>query len=425
MKFADLRGILQYVPQFRGATFVVAADGEVVASEHFSNLLLDLAVLHSLSVRVVLVHGASHQIRALANIRGQHLSSSDGIGLTDVRTLELSEEAIANLNGHILQQLTGVGLRAATGTFLEAHPAGIIRGRDLEHTGTIEKVDVRGLNALMANDLVPVVSPLGYDGQGNVLRLNSDAVALAVAIALKALKILYVTSHGIQARDGSRIQALSVEEAKKFASSLSSVHDAATVSALTNAAKACQSGVSRVHIINGLQGEALLEELFSNEGVGTMIHADDYQQVRPARLRDVPIIMSMTRPSVDDDELLPRSRKDIRANLSDYFVLETDGNPVGIVAVHHYEEQKLGELACLFIRNSHENAGYGKKLVTFAERKAKERGADRLVALSTQAWRYFEQKCGFKEADRSILPPARLQKLERSGRNSRVMVKAL
>jgi amino-acid N-acetyltransferase len=425
MKFADLRGILQYVPHFRGAVFVMAVDGEVVASEHFSNLLLDLAVLHSLSVRVVLVHGASYQVRALGKKTDVVVTSSDGLGVTDAATLELSEEAINNLTGHILQQMTGVGLRAATGTWIEAHPAGIIRGRDLGFTGAIETIDVRGLTAVLNDDMLPVVPPLGYDGQGGVLRINSDAVALAVAIAMKAQKILYITAAGLKNPDGSRLPALSVDEAKKMAAARSPERDPATISSLTNAARACESGVARVHIIGGLQGEVLLEELFSNEGVGTMIYADEYQEIRPAKLSDIPAMMGMIRQSVADEELVPRTRKDMRAALGDYFVLETDGNPVGVLAVHLYPEHHLAELACLFIRASHENAGHGRKLVAFAELRAKERGASRLVALSTQAWRYFEQKCGFKEATDEILPPPRRQKLKASGRNSKIMVKAL
>ncbi|MGI8603866.1 MAG: amino-acid N-acetyltransferase [Verrucomicrobiales bacterium] len=425
MKFGDLRGILQYVPQFRGATFVIAVDGPTVALENFSNILLDIAVLHSLSVKIVLVHGASHQINALAREREVAISSSDGIGITDPLTLALAEEAINNLNGHLLQQLTGAGLRGGTGTFLDAHPAGIIRGRDLEFTGTIEKVDIRGLSALLDADMVPVVSPLGYDGQGGVLRLNSDAVALQVAIALKALKILFITSGGLKDDGGERIPALSVEEAKGKAAQLSPERDAAAISSLLNAARACESGVSRVHIINGAVNEVLLEELFSNEGVGTMVYSDDYQKIRPAKLSDIPALMSMIRQSVADEELIPRSPKEIRTNLPDYFVMETDGNPVGCVAVHFYPEQRLAELACLFISNSHEGAGYGRKLVTFAERKAREKGADNLIALSTQAWRYFEQKSGFTDAPKTILPPERLKKHESGGRNSRIMVKAL
>ena len=425
MKFGDLRGILQYVPQFRGAIFVVAVDGGVVASENFSSLLLDLAVLQSLSVKAVLVHGAGHQIEALSRARGVAISSSNGIGLTDEATLALSVEAISILNGHILQQLTGVGLRGGAGPLIEAHPAGIIRGRDLEFTGAIEKVDVRSLNAMFDADMIPVVSPLGYDGQGGVLRLNSDAVAVQVAIALKALKILFVTSGGLKDTDGQRIPALSVQEAKRRAAQLSPDADAKAVSWLLNAARACESGVSRVHILDGGKSEALLDELFSNEGVGTMIYADDYEKMRPARMADIPVIMSMIDQSVVDDELLPRGRREIRAALPDYFLLETDGNPVGCIAVHIHADQKLAELACLFVRPSHEGAGYGRKLVTFAERKARERGAEKIIALSTQAWRYFQQKCGYSEADKSILPPNRLGILESSGRNSRIMAKAL
>lgn len=423
MRFADLRGILQYVPQFRGAVFVLAVDGEVVAGEHFAALLLDVAVLHSLSVRVVLVHGASHQIRELAVRRGTTISSSDGLGVTDAATLELSEEAINILAGHILQQLTSVDLRGVAGTWLEAHPAGIIKGRDLEYTGTVEKLDVEGVTAVLDKGMVPVISPLGYDGQGGVLRLNSDAAARQIAIALKAQKIIYISATSLKNPDGSRLPALSVPEAKRLAARLDPVRDSATISALTSAARACEGGVSRVHIVNGLQGEVLLEELFSNEGVGTMIYADDYQQIRPATTGDIPAMMGMIRQSVADDELLPRSRKEMRAALGDYFLFETDGNPIGVVAVHYYPEHKLAELACLYIRTAHENSGHGRKLVAFAERKARERGATRLIALSTQAWRYFEQKCGFRPASPDELPTERRRKLEASGRNSRVMMK--
>lgn len=425
MSFADLRGILQYVPQFRGAIFVLAVDGEVVAGEHFAALLLDVAVLHSLSIKIVLVHGASYQIRELAARRGVAISSCDGLGVTDAKTLELSEEAINILAGHILQQLTSVDLRGVVGTWIEAHPAGIIKGRDLEYTGTVERLDIDGLTAVLDKGMLPIVSPLGYDGQGGVLRLNSDVAARQIAIALKAQKIIYVSAASLKNPDGSRLPALTVQEAKRLAAQLDPVRDAATISALTSAARACENGVPRVHIVNGLQGEVLLEELFSNEGVGTMIYADDYQQIRPATPGDIPVMMGMIHQSVADDELLPRTRKEMRAALGDYYLFETDGNPIGVVAVHYYPEYNVAELACLYIRTAHENTGYGRKLVAFAERKARARGATRLIALSTQAWRYFEQKCGFRPGTPDELPPERRRKLEASGRNSRVMIKDL
>jgi amino-acid N-acetyltransferase len=425
MSWGDLRAILQYVPQFRGAIFVVAIDGEVIAHDNFNNLLLDLAVLHSLSVKLVLVHGASHQITTLAQSRQQAITSADGLGVTDARTLDLSEEAINNLSGHILQQFTSVGLRGATGTFLEAHPAGIIRGQDLEHTGSIEKVDIKALRALLEHDIIPVVEPLGYDGQGGILRLNSDAVALYVGIALKAQKILYINCQMLSDEQGQPIAELSVEEVKKRIATLDPVRDIATLSALKNAVRACENGVSRVHLLDGREDEVMLQELFSNEGVGTMIYADDYQKIRPARPSDITSIMSVISQSVMDEELLPRTRKDIKANLSDYYLMEIDGNLVGIVSVHLYAEHSLSELGCLFIRPSHENSGFGRKLVSFAEKRSRELGAQKIIALSTQAWRFFEKKCGYQEAEQSMLPPARLQKYQQSGRYSRIMSKGL
>jgi amino-acid N-acetyltransferase len=167
--------------------------------------------------------------------------------------------------------------------------------------------------------------------------------------------------------------------------------------------------------------------LFSNEGVGTMIHADDYQQIRKARTSDVPALLSMMQQSVDDAALVPRSRDQIQSRIKDFFVLELDGNPIGSVAVHTYEEdgKKIAELACLFVRRSHKNKNHGRKLVAFAEEQARQRNCDVLFALSTQAFRFFEEKMGYTVAGPEALPLSRREKYDKSGRNSKVLVKTL
>ncbi|MBP7950417.1 MAG: amino-acid N-acetyltransferase [Verrucomicrobiales bacterium] len=425
MKFEDIRGILHYVPQFRGQTFVVQVEGEVIDSENFANVLMDLAVLHSLSIRCVVVYGARHQIRELAARRGVALSSVDGTGVTDDATLEVSVDAISRLGTQLMQHLTSMGLQAAMTNCVVSHPAGVIRGRDLGSTGTIDRVEGKMLEALIEKGMIPVIAPLGFEKQGRTLRLNSANVAAQVAIELKAAKILFVVPDALQSRDGRSLRQLSVADAKACADQIVDDAEQSRGTQLRTAARACEHGVPRCHFVDGRQDEALLGELFSVEGVGTMVYADAYSQIRPARKADIPGIASMIRHAVQDEELVKRTRQEIRENLGDYFVLEIDGSLVGVVAVQLFSENRLAEVGCLYIRKSHEGQGHGGRLVGFAEKRARALGAERLFALSTQAYNYFETKLGFQSWDEEHLPPARLEKLRRSGRNSRIMVKTL
>lgn len=426
-RFEDLRGILRYVPQFRQRVFVIAIDGALLEQPVFTSLLQDVAVLQSLNIEVVLVFGARAQIQALAAERGVALSSDDGMGRTDEPSLEIAIEAIMRECSELLAQLTALEMPVAISNALAVHPAGVIDGVDQEFTGRIERVDEESLRVLLKADIIPLLPPLGYDGKGTTLRLNSDAVAVEVAIALQAAKVIFVAESGLTAPDGTRLAQLSVADAKDMYKRRETRHDVSILSKLRYAALACQEGVPRVHIVDGTQDEALLAELFSNEGVGTMIHADDYQQIRKARASDVPALVSMMQQSVDDAALVPRTRDEIQSKIKDFFVLEVDGNPIGSVAVHTYEEdgRKIAELACLFVRRSHKNKNHGRKLVAFAEETARQRGSEILFALSTQAFRFFEEKMGYTVSNPDALPPSRRAKYDRSGRNSKVLVKSL
>ncbi|RYD26129.1 MAG: hypothetical protein EOP86_26400, partial [Verrucomicrobiaceae bacterium] len=178
MKYDDIRGILRYVPQFRGQTFVVLIDSGIIEHENMANVMLDLAVLHSLSIRLVVVFGARHQIAELGRKRGVSLSNSDATGLTDDVTLEVALDAISRLTTNLMQQLTVVGLRAGVSNAVAAHPAGVIRGRDLGSTGTVDRVETRVLKLFIDDGIIPIVPPLGYERQGRVLRINSAATAV-------------------------------------------------------------------------------------------------------------------------------------------------------------------------------------------------------------------------------------------------------
>ncbi|PYJ05237.1 MAG: amino-acid N-acetyltransferase [Verrucomicrobia bacterium] len=425
MKLTDLRGILQYIPQFREKTFVLSVDGAIVTSENFANILLDVAVLRSLNIRIVLVHGASAQIKALAAERKLKPSDLDGAGITDAETLQLALTAANRLTHEILEGLSANDLRAACTNAIIAHPMGIIQGVDHLFTGKVERVDVELLQTLLNQGIIPVVPPLGFDGDGKTYRVNSDSVAVAVSGALKATKLMFITTQDGLLRQGRVIRQMLVADLDEILANHRSEILPEMLSKGIHASAACKAGVQRVHIINGLVDEGLLAEVFSNEGIGTLIYANEYQQIRRALKKDVRHILMLTKNSVASEELAKRTRSSIEKNLNDYYIFEIDKNPVACVALHTYAEHGKGELAYLYVSPSHENQGIGRKLIQFVESKAREQGLNELLTLSTQAFTYFQSKAGFGEGTPDDLPPGRREKYDQSGRNSKVLVKKL
>jgi amino-acid N-acetyltransferase len=425
VKLTDLRGILRYIPQFREKTFILGVDGAIVTDENFANILLDVAVLRSLSIRVVLVHGASAQIKALAREQKSTASDLDGGGITDAATLQLALTAANRLTHEILEGLSANDLRAACTNAIIAHPMGILQGVDHLFTGKVERVDVDLFQTLLAQGIVPVVPPLGFDGDGKTYRVNSDSVAVAIADALKATKLIFITAYDGIVRQGQLIRQMLVADLDGILKDHRSELSPEGLSKAVHASAACKAGVQRVHIINGRVDEGLLAEVFSNEGIGTLIYANEYQQIRRAMKKDIRHILMLTENSVASDELVKRTRSGIEKSLNDYFLFEIDRNPVACVALHTYPEQEKGELAFLYVSPSHENQGIGRKLIQFVENKAREMGLAELITLSTQAFTYFQSKGGFAEGTPDDLPPGRREKYDQSGRNSKVLVKKL
>ncbi len=423
MKPTDLRGILQYIPRFREKTFIISVDGAIITDENFANILLDVAVLRSLNIRVVLAHGAGAQVKLLAEEQHVKASDVDGTGVTDAETLKLALTAANRLTHEILEGLSANDLRAASCNAIVAHPMGIIQGVDHLFTGRVERVDVELLQVLLAQGIVPVVPPLGFDGDGKTYRVNSDGVALAVAEALKAIKLIFITTADGLLYQGQLIRHMLVADLNALLARPGFPPE--MMSKARHAAAACTAGVQRVHIINGRVDEGLLAEVFSNEGIGTLIYAYEYQQIRPAKKKDVRSIQVLTKNSVENEEMVKRTRTVIEKQLGDYYIFEIDKNPVACVALHVYPELKKGELACLYVSPSHENQGIGQKLIQFVESKARETGLVELLTLSTQAFTYFQSKAGFSEGTPDDLPPGRREKYDASGRNSKVLVKKL
>ena len=425
MKLTDLRGILRYIPQFRERTFVISIDGGIVTDENFPNILMDIAVLRSLNIRVVLVHGASAQIQALAGEQGVSASNLDGSGITDEATLKLALTAANRLTHEMLEGLSANDLRAASTNAVIAHPLGILHGVDHQLTGKVERIDVELLQKLLDNGIIPVLPPLGFDGDGKTYRVNSDSIAVAAAEALKAAKLMFITTHdGILVGERVIRQMPVTDLESVLALQKAEVHPA-LISKAIHAVAACKAGVPRVHVINGGLEEGLLAEVFTNEGVGTLIYGNEFQQIRRAMKKDVRSILNLTKPSVASEELVKRTRSSIEKQLNEYYIFEIDKNPVACVALHGFPEQNKGELAFLYVSPAHENQGIGRKLIQFVENKARELGYNELVTLSTQAFTYFQSKGGFVEGTPDDLPPGRREKYDQSGRNSKVLIKKL
>jgi len=425
VKLTDLRGILQYVPQFRERTFIISLDGAIVTDENFGNILMDIAVLRSLNIRVALVHGASAQIKSLGAQDRVTPSDLDGTGITDEATLRLALTAANRLTHEILEGLCANDLRAASTNAIIAHPLGILHGVDHLLTGKVERVDVELCQKLFDNGIIPVFPPLGFDGDGKTYRVNSDSVALALAEALKAAKLMFITTQdGIHVRDRV-IRQMPVTDLETILAMQKEDLQPAMVSKATHAVAACKAGVPRVHIINGSLEEGLLAEVFTNEGVGTLIYGNEFQQIRRALKKDIRSILNLTKSSVASEELVKRTRSSVEKQLADYFIFEIDKNPVACVALHLYPEHKKGELACLYVSPAHENQGIGRKLIQFVENKSRDLGLDELLTLSTQAFTYFQSKGGFLEGSPDDLPPARREKYDQSGRKSKALTKKL
>lgn len=422
-RLTDLREILRYVPQFRERTFVIGLDGRVVADDNFGNLLKDIALLRSLRIGVILVHGAGLQVAELAPRLGIAPTNIDGTGITDAATLEVARLAANHVSQDILAGLAAVDQRGAVSNAVVAHPAGIRRGVDHQWTGRVERVDVTLLEGLIRSDVIPVLPPLGCDGEGHTYRLNSDAVAFEVARKLGAVKLIYLTDESGVVREGKLQRQLFVEEAAELIRNPDAGLSPNIASKLDQAVRAAKGGVPRVHIIDGRVQEGLLGEVFSSQGVGTLVYANEYRAIRPATRKDLDTIYTMLSIGMETDELLQRSKADVEAQIDDYFVFEVDQHAVACGALHFYPEHGKAELASLYVLEGHENRGIGAKLIHYAENEARARGAAELFCLSTQAFNYFIHKAGFSVGGPDDLPPMRRAGYERNGRRSQVLVK--
>jgi amino-acid N-acetyltransferase len=426
IKPTDLRGILQYVPRFQGQIFVIAIDGSIVADENFGNLLVDIAVLRSLAIKVVLVHGIGHQLQEISALRGIPISNSDGTGVTDAATLDLAIRASSRVSHLILEGLTQSSLKAAITNAVRAVPVGIIKGVDQQLTGKVDRIDKDLIAELIERQVVPVVSPLTFGPDGKSLRVNSDLLAAEMAEALSATKIIYLAPHPGLEIDGEVRHEISAQALRSMLNDHPEMIAEWSRSKATYAIRAIETGTPRVHIVDGRVFDGLLNEIFSNEGVGSLVYGNDYQQIRTATRRDARLLYNLTRNAVRREELIHRTQQAIEKNIDQFFVFEVDEAVIACVTLMFYPDRPdTAEIGSLYVLPFYHNRGIGKKMVEYACLRAKERGAKSIIALSTQSAGFFTGVCGFQESSKEILPEARLKIYDDSGRNARVLTKIL
>lgn len=425
IKPTDLRGILKYVPQWRGHTFVVSIDGSIVDDANLGNLMLDLAVLRNLKIDIVLVHGIGRQLRMIAEREGAALSDQYGGGKTDEATMELAVKAASMVSHTLMQGITQTGEKCVISNAVRAVPVGLIKGEDQLYTGKVDRIDLKMLKNLLEDGILPIISPVAFDKAGTPLRINSDNLATDVAIALNASKLIYLFAHpGLTVRGDFQMN-VPVEEVEAMLENEPEAIDLQARSKASGAVKAIKAGTPRAHLLDGRLQDGLLTELFSKVGIGTMIHGNEYQQIRKAVRTDALTIYNITSSGVKQEALNRRSLEEIETAIEDYFVYEIDGSVIACARLIDYPDNLAAEVASVYVQPFYQGKGAGRKIVEYAERTARQLGRNKLYALTTQSTGFFKESCGFEVAQATDLPPRRQQQLAASGRNSRVFVKVL
>jgi amino-acid N-acetyltransferase len=371
-----------------------------------------------------LVHGIGHQLQELSALRGVPISNSDGTGVTDAATLDLSIRASSRVSHLILEGLTGSSLKAAITNAVRVVPVGILKGVDQQLTGKVDRIDKEFLTMLIERQVVPLISPVAFGPDGKSMRVNSDLLAAETAQALQATKIIYLAPTPGLEIEGNVRHEISVDALRSLLSEHPEQIAETSRSKATHAVRAIESGTARVHVVDGRVFDGLLNEIFSNEGVGSLVYGNDYQQIRKATRRDARLLYNLTRNAVRREELIHRTQQAIEKNIDHFFVFEVDEAVIACVTLMFYPDQpETAEIGSLYVLPFYHNRGIGKKMVEYACLQAKERGAKRVIALSTQSFGFFSNVCGFEESTKEILPEARLKQYEENGRNARVLTK--
>jgi len=426
-----LRSVAPYIHAFRGKTFVIAFPGELVAAGALPVLAHDLSLLHALGIKVVVVHGSRPQVAeqlALRNVEGRF---TNGVRITDTAALECAKEAAGELRldieaafsqGLPNTPMAHAAIHIISGNFVTARPMGVIDGVDLELTGITRKVDAETIHALLGAGGLVLLSPLGFSPTGEAFNLTMEDVAVTAASALHADKLLFISETPLMTDvTGREIRELSSHQAEAVL--MAGFLPEATAFYLKHCIKACHNGVPRAHIVPfEMDGSALLE-LFTHDGVGTMISHENLESLRQATIEDVGGIIKLIEPLEADGTLVKRGRELIEREIDLFSVIEHDGVIFGCAALYPFPEQKMAEMACLTVNPEVQAQGDGERILKHMENRARALGLNRLFVLTTRTAHWFIKR-GFMPATVDALPKDR-QRMYNWQRRSQVLIKTL
>lgn len=425
------RSACPYIHAHRGRTFVVNFGGEALLDSNFPNLIHDLALLHGLGIRLVLVPGLRPQIEARLQARGLKPRYAQGLRITDAAALECIKEAAGQARVEIEalfsmgladSPMAGVRIRVSSGNFVLAKPLGVRDGVDFEYTGEVRRIDRDGLLSQLELGNLVILLPLGYSPTGEVFNLCAEEVAVATAAALKADKLLILAEFPCRfASSTQHIPQLTCREAHQLLKE--NAFDEASARHVQAAVTAIEQGVSRVHVLDRYQDGALLLELFTRDGCATLISAQPFETLRPAKLEDIPGILELIVPLEQEGTLVKRTREKLETTIGDFWVIARDGLVIGCAALHVFPEAGMGELACLALHRDYRGQGRGRLLLEHIEKHAKNLQLTSLFVLTTRAAHWFLER-GFHLATMDELPPERRQWINLK-RNSKVLIKPL
>jgi amino-acid N-acetyltransferase len=428
------RSATPFIHEFGGRTIVIAFGGEVLTDGELMQLAHDINVLVSLEIRVVLVHGTRPQVEEQLKERGVESRVIDGMRVTDEATLKCVKEANGIVRMEIEATLStelknspmaNADIRVSSGNFITARPFGIHDGVDFRHTGRVRKVDVEGINRRLDDDEVVLLSPIGFSPSGDIYNCTLEDVATSVAIALKADKLIFlVETQGATDVKGKLLTELTAQQATEALNSVKYGGQTEDIRVfLPCAIQAVREGVKRAHLISRHVDGALLIELFTHHGIGTMIVLESPDTLREAKPADIEGIMAIIDPLVERGVLVARDRSELEKELDRYTVLAEGQEIIGCAALHPYLNDKAGELACLAVNPFYRDGGRGERILNHIEKRARDKGLKSLFVLSTQTMQWFVER-GFVESDVSRLP-AEKQATYNVQRRSKVYTKQL
>ncbi|MDD0845143.1 amino-acid N-acetyltransferase [Pseudomonas sp. Gutcm_11s] len=425
-----LRHASPYINAHRDCTFVVMLPGEGVEHPNFGNIVHDLVLLHSLGVRLVLVHGSRPQIEARLAERGLTPRYHRDLRITDGPTLDCVIDAVGRLRIAIEARLSmdmaaspmqGSRLRVSGGNFVTARPIGVVDGIDYHHTGEVRRVDRKGIGRLLDERSIVLLSALGYSPTGEIFNLACEDVATRAAIDLQADKLLlFSAERGLIDESGKLVRELRPQQVPAHLVRLGSCYQAELLDA---AAQACRAGVKRSHIVSYMEDGSLLTELFTRDGGGTLVDQEQFESLREATIEDVGGLIELITPLEDQGILVRRSREVLEREIGQFSIVERDGLIIACAALYPIADSETGELACLAVNPEYRHGGRGDELLERIEERARALGLKTLFVLTTRTAHWFQER-GFEASGVERLPVARAS-LYNYQRNSKIFEKAL